>query len=142
MHRRQKVQVHLWRTGEGGERLYALFQRAPAKGDYWQPVTGNVDEGETPEQTALREAREEAGVDAARSALSPRLWVHDWSREGQNFEEHVFALRCDGAECTISGEHRAFEWLRYGEALMRLKFEGNRRGLAFAESWLRSNSAS
>lgn len=133
---RNKVQVHLWRPVAEGGRVFAVLHRCEAKGDYWQPITGNVEQGETPEACALREAQEEAGVQADRDDLSPRLWVHDWERGGHVFAEHVFALRCAQPDLELSGEHRAYEWLPFEEALGRLHFEGNRRGLEMAERWI------
>lgn len=133
-----KAQVHLYRETPEGRR-WCLFHRCAAKGDYWQPITGNVDPGESPDACALRESWEEAVARAEPAALSPCLWIHDWSRDGRRFAEHVYALRLDdaqAAEIKISGEHRAFEWVDYAEALRRLHFEGNRRGLALAEAWL------
>lgn len=38
-----------------------LLRTLPSRGGFWQPVTGWVDEGESPEQAALREAFEESG---------------------------------------------------------------------------------
>lgn len=133
---RQKVQVHLWRADGGGGRFFAIFHRCEAKGDYWQPITGNVEADETPEQCALREVAEEAGVQADPSDLTPRLEVQDWQREGTRFAEHVFGLRCKGERITISGEHRAAEWVGVAEALARFHFEGNRRGLRRVQEWL------
>jgi len=133
---RKKVQVHLWRTTPTGERLYAIFHRCAAKGDYWQPITGNVDKGETPEACALREAFEEAGVKLPPSELTPCVWIHDWSRGEKQFEERVFGLKCQDTKITISSEHRAYEWASYAEAIQCLQFEGNRRGMAWVESYL------
>lgn len=137
---RLKVQVHIYRIEEG-RRLYALFHRCAAKGDYWQPVTGNVEPDEDTAEAARREAFEEAGVplrdeSGAPCELSPLLHVHDWSRGGVHFAEHVYALKSPGGKITISGEHRAGEWLTYDAALQRMAFEGNRRGLALVEQYL------
>lgn len=137
---RLKVQVHIHRT-EGGRRLYALFHRCAEKGDYWQPVTGNAEPGEEPREAARREANEEAGVGCAAGGaggedLSPCLWVHDWSRDGTRFAEHIYALKSPDAKISIGSEHRAWEWLPYEAALARMAFEGNRRGLALVEEYL------
>ena len=48
-----------------------LLERADHPG-YWQSVTGSQDEGETLEQTAVREVEEETGLDA-RSYVLQRL---------------------------------------------------------------------
>ena len=137
---RDKVQVHLWRENEAGGRLYAVFHRCAAKGDYWQPITGNVETGEKVDACALREVGEEAGVHARPEDLTPCLWVCDWSRGGVSFAEHVFGLRCSDDGIVLSSEHRAVEWLPYAGALARFAFEGNRRGLAWVENWLNENS--
>lgn len=138
---RRKAQVHLWRLNDEGMRVYAALWRCAAKGEYWQPVTGNADPGESPAETALREAREELGVAASPEDLSPELWVHDWrypDRPGPLICESVFALRRHSDQLTLSSEHRAYRWLPYEEALAAFAFEGNRRGLAFVESYLAS----
>ena len=49
-----------------------LMERADAPG-LWQSVTGSQDAGETLEQTAIREVREETGLDATRFELTPGI---------------------------------------------------------------------
>ena len=53
--------------GTGYEVL--LLERADHPG-YWQSVTGSCEPGETLRDTALREVREETGLDALQYALS------------------------------------------------------------------------
>ncbi len=49
------------RREEKGETLVLLLYYA--KHDYWQFPKGHIDEGESAEETALREAKEETGYD-------------------------------------------------------------------------------
>lgn len=104
-----------------------LLERADAPG-YWQSVTGSQDPGETLAQTAMREVREETGLDAAQYGLK------DWHRqyEFEIFErwrqryapgvthntEHVFSLRlpAPGAIRLSPREHLNFLWLPWPEA--------------------------
>jgi lipoyl(octanoyl) transferase len=38
-----------------------LLHRRPERGNFWQPITGSIEEGETPLETARRELVEETG---------------------------------------------------------------------------------
>jgi lipoyl(octanoyl) transferase len=40
-----------------------LLRRSPERGGFWQQVTGRIEPGESPEQAARRELREETGAD-------------------------------------------------------------------------------
>ncbi len=99
-----------------------LLERADRPG-YWQSVTGSQDDGETLRETAVRELKEETGLDAARYALT------DWKKENR-FEiyrhwrsryapgithntEHVFGLAVPRPlPVTLEPrEHLRHEWL-------------------------------
>lgn len=43
---------------------YLLLQTNRKRGEYWQNVTGKIDEGEAYEEGALREAKEETGIES------------------------------------------------------------------------------
>ena len=61
---RQPVQVvvYLARAGSRGDLEYLMLRRTPERGGYWQGVTGGVEDGETPCETARREIKEETGL--------------------------------------------------------------------------------
>jgi dihydroneopterin triphosphate diphosphatase len=108
-----------------------LLDRADRPG-FWQSVTGSQHEGETLRDTAVREIREETGLDAARYELS------DWGRENHyeifphwrhryapgitHNTEHVFGLRLPGALAVTlePREHLRYEWLPWREAAERV----------------------
>src|SRR3954467_2755863 len=99
-----------------------MMERATWPG-FWQSVTGSVDYEEEPlRETAVREVREETGLDANRYLL------RDWERS-QHFDifprhqarfgpgvrrnqEHVFSLELPGllAIALAPAEHSAYRW--------------------------------
>lgn len=105
-----------------------LLERADHPG-FWQSVTGSQDEGETLEQTAVREIAEETGL----NAWTYRLRDWGFSNEFEIFEEwrwryapgvtrnteRVFGLLVpEPVPVRVSPrEHLRYEWLPYDRAI-------------------------
>ncbi len=104
-----------------------LLERADHPG-FWQSVTGSQHEGETLEQTAVREVAEETGLDAARYRLLDwgmrndyeiyREWRWRYAPGVTHNTEHVFGLTVPRPiDVRIAArEHLAFVWLSWREA--------------------------
>ncbi|MBI4193959.1 MAG: dihydroneopterin triphosphate diphosphatase [Betaproteobacteria bacterium] len=104
-----------------------LLERADRPG-FWQSVTGSQDEGETLEETALREIREETGIDAARYRLIDwhkqnryeiyRNWRHRYAPGVTHNTEHVFGLSVPHplSIALAPKEHLRYEWLPWCDA--------------------------
>ncbi len=104
-----------------------LLERADRPG-FWQSVTGSQDAGETLDQTALRELKEETGLDAARYHLVDwrkqnqyeiyKRWRHRYAPGVMHNTEHVFGLRVPApiAVTLAPKEHLRYEWLPWREA--------------------------
>ncbi|MHB1678193.1 MAG: dihydroneopterin triphosphate diphosphatase [Sulfuriferula sp.] len=99
-----------------------LLERSDHPG-WWQSVTGSLEPGETPEQTALREINEETGLIAHNYEL--RDWEysnyyeifacyrHRYAPYVTHNTEYVFGLRLpDRIEITLAPqEHLRYIWL-------------------------------
>jgi dATP pyrophosphohydrolase len=104
-----------------------LLERAEPPG-FWQSVTGSQEEGETLPQTAVREMKEETGLDIAPEALTEwgkqnqfeifRRWRNRYAPGVTHNTEHVFSLQVPGpVPVTLDpGEHTRYEWLPWRDA--------------------------
>jgi len=104
-----------------------LLERADHPG-YWQSVTGSCDSGESLRQTAVREVREETGLDAEQYTLGDwdlenrfeifERWRHRYAPGVTHNTEHVFGLLLpEPLQVTLSPrEHLNQIWLPWREA--------------------------
>lgn len=98
----------------------------------WQLPKGIVDPGESPEETALREVREEAGVETDRLALIET--IEYWYRSVQNGKPvryhkfvHFYLLQYRAGDVS-DHDHEVEEarWVNFDEALDLLEFKSER----------------
>ncbi|MDT0478020.1 NUDIX pyrophosphatase [Streptomyces sp. DSM 41014] len=123
------------RVGEQVE--FAVLRRQDMK--LWQAVAGGGEAGESPQQAAAREAREELGLDRAvalyplqTTASIPARFFADrdsWPAGTYVVPEHSFAADLTDVEIKLSDEHTAVQWLGYKAASELLRFDSNRTAL-------------
>ena len=123
-----------------GDIQVLLLERADHPG-YWQSVTGSCEPGETLFETAIREVREETGIDATLYKLT------DWKTENvyeiyphwryrylpgitQN-TEHVFGLELpeDVPIKLAAREHLNYQWLAWQDAAEVVFSSSNREAI-------------
>jgi dATP pyrophosphohydrolase len=130
-----------------------LLERADWPG-FWQSVTGSIEhEGESLEQTAVREVGEETGIDATRYRLT------DWQLQNR-FEifkkrrsryapgithnlEHVYGLTVpERLEIALApAEHTAYQWLPWREAAAACLSWSNRDAIMLLPEKLAAHQA-
>ena len=85
----------------------------------WETIHGRIEPGERPEHAAVREVREESGLETSRLYS---ITVHPFYLHAQRTVQLaiVFAAFVDEPADVVTGpEHRAFEWLSVNEAVDR-----------------------
>jgi dATP pyrophosphohydrolase len=109
---------------------------------FWQSVTGTLEQGEEPIETAKREVFEETGIDI--NQFSYQLidchkinqyeirdrWKHRYPPNTPFNTEHVFALKViDGQAITLT-EHSAYLWLDKPLAMQKVWSDSNREAIS------------
>lgn len=107
-----------------------LLERADHPG-WWQSVTGSQDAGESLRETAVREVREETGLDARDYKLTDwgysnryeiyECYRHRYPPETTHNTEHVFGLEVPlPLPVTLAPrEHLSYQWLPAEQAANR-----------------------
>ena len=126
-----------------------LMERADHPG-YWQSVTGSREQGETLAETAIREVREETGLDAMQYPLTdwqsqnvyeiyPR-WRYRYPPGITHNTEHVFGLELPQAVPIQLAplEHLNFQWLAWQDAAEAVFSPSNRAAILQLPEHVRS----
>lgn len=105
---------------------------------FWQSVTRTLEPSEVPVQTALREVKEETGIDivangfdlndcrtANQYAIRPK-WRHRYAPECKFNTEYVFTVCVSGDEKIELTEHLSFQWLTKSKAMEKVWSETNK----------------
>ena len=110
---------------------YLMLKRLSTRGDFWQPMTGGVEEGETTLDALKREIREETGIVNIRKIIE-NLHVFGFQRPKVGFvKEYAYGVEI-GSDDQITidcKEHSEFKWCSYEEALRLLKWDDNKIAL-------------
>ncbi|HJW44612.1 MAG TPA: lipoyl(octanoyl) transferase LipB [Geothrix sp.] len=133
----RSVSALTWRRGAQGPEVLMML-RVPAHGLWWQSVTGMMEPGETPEETAHRELLEETGLTGTLRPLelSHSFWVdpsivHFPDAEPRFNTEICFSMEvAPEAEVRLEpSEHSEYLWCGLDEAYERMKWEGSKAAL-------------
>jgi 8-oxo-dGTP pyrophosphatase MutT (NUDIX family) len=127
---REKVLV--WIYCKAAERdLFLILKTNRQRGEFWQPVTGSVEEGESIEQAALREMCEETGLKPL-SEIRQVSPAYEFQGNRSSNRETPFMAEVAGEDFLPPSkisldphEHTEFQWVDAEDALKLLKHESN-----------------
>jgi dATP pyrophosphohydrolase len=148
MRRPESVQVFLVSEAQD-QRSYLLFHRVAmpelALPDFWQGITGALEHGESFEEAAMREVREETGISVEQVfsvgfsqyfPIRPE-WRATYGEGATQVEERVFyAFIPSETKPELSAEHQSFRCCSAEEAVSLLAFGQNRQCLSAVEKAL------
>ncbi|MDM2927084.1 dihydroneopterin triphosphate diphosphatase [Citrobacter sp. Cpa228] len=109
--------------------------------DFWQSVTGSLEEGETASQAALREVKEEVAIDVAREQLTLidclrtvefEIFSHLRHRYAPGIvrnTESWFCLALPTEREIVFTEHLTYRWVNAHEAAQLTKSWSNRQAI-------------
>ena len=140
----RSVSALTWRRGTAGPEILMML-RQPQHGLWWQSVTGMMEAGETPEQTAHRELMEETGLRGTLRplGLSHSFWVDPTIVRFPDAEPRFNTEICFSMEvapdATVQlepSEHSEFFWCGLAEAHERMHWEGSKAAVALLRTAL------
>jgi 8-oxo-dGTP pyrophosphatase MutT (NUDIX family) len=132
-----------YRVGTQGVEVALVYVRFRGK-ERWQLPKGLVDGGESPEQTALREIREEAGIET--DLIAPIDVIEYWyagHSKGRRVRFHKFVhfFLCQYRSGDVSNHDREVletRWISIDEAPTMLAFKNEREMVIRAQEMIES----
>ena len=107
---------------------------------HWEFPRGLIEKGESLENTARREIKEEVGIEDIRFVSGFKEWIKFFFRfKGKNIMKIATFLLAETRteKVKLSYEHKDYAWLDYQEALNRLTFENSKEVLKKANAYLK-----
>ncbi|MCW4010795.1 MAG: NUDIX domain-containing protein [Candidatus Bathyarchaeota archaeon] len=121
----------------------AKFLLLQYEAGHWDFVKGNVEKGETEQETTVRELREETGIADAYFIDDFKQHIsYFYKRHGSMVHKEVifFLMETQTTAVRLSFEHIGFEWLTYEDAMRRLTFKNAKDVLQKANEFLKTHA--
>lgn len=119
---------------------YLLIQY---KAGHWEFPRGMIEKGETLEQTARREIKEETGLKDIKFIEGFKEWIKFFFRRNEKTTMKIatFLLaKTETEEIKLSQEHKDYVWLRYKKALKKLTYKNSKKILKKVNDFISEKS--
>ena len=125
---------------DGDVTKYLLLKRSENEALYpgmWQLVTGTIKDGEFAVQAALREFKEETGMEALRFWVAPHVNSFYLPSSDTVHLSPFFAVEVAAqGQVLLSREHQEYQWCTYADAAAKLVWPGQRHGLQLVHEYI------
>ena len=119
---RQSIEAWIYHP-EDGEIL--LLKVEAEKVSFWQPITGGIESGESPEEACLREIKEETGLLLHRSNLTSLGDFMVKIDENLTIHKNLFLVLTEQKAIQISDEHVGAQWVALDKVSSQLYWPSN-----------------
>ena len=134
------VDCYVYRQTDKGLKFLILKRNEKKLYEHlWQGVAGKIEKDEEAWQTAIRELKEETGLDPV------KIFVAD--HVSQFYEKHgdrvnlvpVFGIEVDSKNVILSDEHIEYKWVDFKEAFDTLVWNGQKKGIQTVYNMVSNN---
>ncbi len=125
------IEAHIFRR-QNGVIEFLILKRSPKQyyPNLWQMVSGKIKENETAYQTALREIKEETGLDPINFWVAPTINSFYSPDKDYICLLPVFAVEVKyDSKVIISEEHVEYKWLKPEDAKKLFAWDGQRKSV-------------
>lgn len=105
----------------------------------WQGVAGKIEKDEKAWQTAIRELKEETGLDPSNIFIADHVSRFYETKGDRVNLVPVFGIEVNSKDVILSDEHVDFKWVHYADARNTLVWNGQKKGLEVVNEMILSN---
>lgn len=119
---RQSIEAWIYHPEE---REILLLKVEDEKVSFWQPITGGIERGESPEEACLREIKEETGLVLDCSNLTALGDFTVKIDENLSIHKDLFLVLTEQKDIQISDEHVGAQWVALDKVSSQLYWPSN-----------------